>query len=365
MSTAGPTLQVPTSAHRSQESFERDLQSRLDEFVRERTRILREVDRSLSTLAEVACASVTGGKRIRASLCFWAWRAAGRPHTAEVVDAAAALELFHAGALVHDDIMDRSHERRGRASAHRRFARVFREADLVGDPERFGDSAAILLGDLLMSWSAEMLGGCGAEPAAVRGARKVFDLMRTQVMGGQYLDIWEQVHPEVRYVEAQRIVLFKSAKYSAEQPLLLGATLGGGSPALIEGLASFGREVGEAFQLRDDILGVFGDPAVTGKPVGDDLRDRKKTVMMALAHGRATPLQRKRTEHCLGLLDPGEADLDFLRDVLVATGALATVEDRIVHLHDQAVIGLEELELDHVVRAALTHLACVAAQRAA
>ncbi len=297
--------------------------------------------------------------------------AASSPVDAEsVVRVATALELFQAAALIHDDVMDASDTRRGMPATHRYFASLHADQGWDGDGDRFGAAGAILAGDLCLAWSDEVFRSAVLPGDRRRDAEVVFDRMRTQLMGGQYLDMLAQAAPlrvaspavsaggagaapatpplqaeaEALLQRARRVICFKSAKYSVEQPLLVGAALGGASPALVQSYSAFGLALGEAFQLRDDVLGVFGDPAQTGKPAGDDLREGKRTVLVAYALQGATAAQADLLQRHLG--DPHlDADgVAALRDVVVDTGALARVEELIddgVRRSREALAGAE------------------------
>ena len=213
---------------------------------------------------------------------------------------ASALELFQAAALIHDDVMDGSDTRRGQPAVHRRFAALHRGNHWLGSSEDFGVAGAILAGDLCLSWCDEMYAGSGLSPESLAAGRAVFDLMRTELMCGQYLDMLEQVQATTTVDRARHVILYKSAKYSVQQPLLLGGTLAGASRELLATYDVYGRALGEAFQLRDDVLGVFGDPATTGKPAGDDLREGKRTVLVAVTLERCSPAEAAVVRRSLG-----------------------------------------------------------------
>ena len=187
--------------------------------------------------------------------------------------------------------MDDSDTRRGRPSIHREFERKHREAGLVGDPARHGASVAVLLGDLMLSWADEQFRTSGLP--RIGEALRFLDLCKTEVVAGQYLDVLAQTRPSVGVEEAMRVVRYKSAKYTVERPLHLGAALAGADDALIAALTDVALPLGEAFQLRDDVLGVFGDPGVTGKPAGDDLREGKRTVLVAAPPQLGTDADRE------------------------------------------------------------------------
>src|SRR5688572_2910645 len=251
-------------------------------------------------LAE-ARASVGGGKRFRAAFCYWGFRAVQPDVAGEnaVLRACAALELLHASALVHDDLMDASDTRRGRPATHRGFEAEHRADGWRGDAEQYGAAAAILLGDLLLSWADELLRRCGLDRDRVGPALDVFDLCRSEVIAGQFLDVSVQARGRASVDDAMTVLRYKSAKYSIERPLHVGAALAGAPQAAITALSGFGLPLGEAFQLRDDLLGVFGDPATTGKPAGDDLVEGKRTVLVALALEAALAAEAARLDGAL------------------------------------------------------------------
>ena len=206
--------------------------------------------------------------------------------------AVAALELIQACALVHDDLMDASATRRGRPTVHVAFARRHADAAWRGRPARFGAAAAILLGDLALVWADDMLRGAGLTADAAARAATPWEAMRTEVLGGQYLDVFVQSTGDSSARAALQIDRYKTAAYTVERPLHLGAAIAGADPDLVACYRRFGADIGVAFQLRDDLLGVFGDPAVTGKPAGDDLREGKRTLLLALAVERAAAARR-------------------------------------------------------------------------
>ncbi|MGP3690259.1 polyprenyl synthetase family protein [Streptomyces sp. IBSNAI002] len=266
---------------------------------------------------------LAGGKRIRPVLCVAGWYAAGgRGDDAGVVRVAASLEMFHAFALIHDDIMDGSMLRRGRPTVHRALA------DRHGDA-RLGVNIAILIGSLALAWSDELVNGAVLAPGRRRAAAGLTDTMRTEVMYGQYLDLTTQNAFSSDVEGALRIARYKTASYTFERPLQIGAALAGADRELQADLGAFALPLGEAFQLRDDLLGVFGDPARTGKSAAEDLREGKQTALVALAMRSATPRQRRVLRQALGNPDLDEEGARGVRSVLVDTGAVAAVEDLI------------------------------------
>ncbi len=333
-----------------------------------RTQVI-ETAPEAAPLADSVSAMLSGGKRLRALFLYWSWRAHGGAAAGEpALRAGAALELFHAAALFHDDVIDDSDTRRGLPAAHREFAAAHRRDQLTGDRERFGASVAILLGDLaLVASDREAARSLALVPAPAAGAaRSVFDAMRTQVTVGQYLDLLAQARPwdgDADRVEARalQVVRAKSARYSVEQPLVLGAALAGASDEALATCGAIGIPLGEAFQLRDDLLGVFGDPSVTGKPAGGDLREGKRTVLVACALRRA---QEAGDEVTLELLrtrlgDPalsGE-DAGRLAEAIAATGAPQDVERLIAERAGEALALIDAAGWPDPARERLLELA--------
>lgn len=329
-----------------------------DQVTRLRTTLTAIGDDALDLVHAVE-RMLSGGKRLRAAFCYWAFRAhggqRGTAHERAALRVGAALELFQAAALFHDDVMDDSDTRRGQPAAHRAFAQHHAARGLQGSAEGYGASSAILLGDLALVASEEMFAAAldGLDPAGTAHTRAVFDHMRTEVTVGQYLDLLAQVQPWGRDPEADErrardVIRAKSARYSVEHPLVLGATLAGATDDEVADLRAIGLPLGEAFQLRDDVLGVYGDPRTTGKPAGDDLREGKRTVLVARAMRRALDSGDERTAALLrdrlGVRDQSDASVHELATAIRQTGAVDEVEALIdelagpafARLHDRA-----------------------------
>jgi geranylgeranyl diphosphate synthase, type I len=345
-------------------AFRAAVQSTLDEFVDQHARRLEPLGEDASRLVAAARRSVTGGKRFRAAFCYWGYRAVQAQVEDEpaLVRAAAALELLHASALVHDDFMDASDTRRGRPSTHKAFEAFHHDNGWSSDAEQYGAAAAILLGDLLLSWSDELLRTCGLPDDVVRAALGFFDTTRSEVIAGQFLDVSIQARGESDVDQAMRVLRYKSAKYSIERPLHVGAALAGGSDDVLRALTEFGLPLGEAFQLRDDLLGVFGDPDVTGKPAGDDLTEGKRTVLVALALESAPAYDAKRLDQMLGTAVSTE-EVAYLREVIESSGAHADVERRIEELTARSLEALSRAPITAPARVVLRGLAEAATQR--
>ena len=337
------------------------VQAALDTFIAAQLPALSAVSPELVPLTDALSELVSGGKRLRPAFCYWAHLGAGGDDSDALVVAAASLELFQACAIIHDDVMDQSDTRRGKPAVHRRFAALHRGEDWHGDPESFGAGAAILLGDLCLSWSDQMLTTSGA-PGLAEG-KGVYDAMRSELMGGQYLDLLEQARGGGSVERALRVARYKSAKYTIEKPMHLGATLAGAGQEVLDACSGYGLPLGEAFQLRDDVLGVFGDPAQTGKPAGDDLREGKRTALVAMALETASPAQASVVRRHLGDPHLGEEGVSALRTVLSDTGAVERVEKLITTLMEDAMAALAAAPWTEPAREALGRLAVAATAR--
>jgi geranylgeranyl diphosphate synthase type I len=291
------------------------------------------VDAGLEEPFEALRAIIAGGKRLRPAFCFWGWvGAGGDPGDHRIVDAGAALELLHISALIHDDVMDDSARRHGVPAIHVDFADRHIMRTWHGEPRRFGDGAAILIGDLAFVYADLLIGGAPADVV------DVWNELRLEVNIGQYLDLIGTAAHHVTPERARTIAVYKSGKYTIERPLHLGAALAGRLPELSDALTAFGVPLGEAFQLRDDLLGAFGDPTTLGKDVGEDLRSGKPTLLLALARER-------------GL------DGEPTADRLIETGAKAAVEERVAVLRQQALDALASAPVTERARTGLRELA--------
>jgi geranylgeranyl diphosphate synthase type I len=359
----GPTGSVSGAGLWDPASFRAGIEDTLREFVDQQSSWLTELGEDAARLVEHARVSVTGGKRFRAAFCWCGYLAVAEPDDSQaLLRACASLELLHASALVHDDVMDASDVRRGRPATHRAFEALHRERGWSASPEQYGAAAAILLGDLLLSWSDELLRTSGLPAPRVLDALGYFDLTRSEVVTGQFLDVSAQARGTSDVDVAMTVLRYKSAKYSIERPLHIGAALAGGDATTMAQLTRFGLPLGEAFQLRDDLLGVFGNPEVTGKPAGDDLSEGKRTVLVALALDALDPAGRAHLDASLGkpLTD---AEVVELRGLIDASGAHAQVEEVISALTERALTALDAADIRDEARGVLRDLAAAATQR--
>lgn len=299
----------------------------LAEYLAGCVRRLEQLDPALVPIGrEVDGLVAAGGKRIRPAFVYWGHRATGAPHSDAVYAAAAAVELLHTFALIHDDVMDRSPERRGRPAVHEALAAQHRHEGLDGDSAWFGLGGAILAGDLAFVWSDDLFDSADLPPEVLRRARRVFTELRVEVMAGQYLDLRLAGHTTASEQEALHVALLKSGRYTVTRPLQLGVAIGSGDAALEAALREYGDALGVAFQLRDDVLGLFGDPTEMGKGAISDVREGKRTVLMLRTLARASASQREVLAAALGNPDAGAEDAARVREIVVDTGALGEIE---------------------------------------
>ena len=314
-------------------------------------------DALLQPLTALSDFVLAGGKRLRPAFCHWAYvGAGGDPASPAIVDAGAALEMLHTFALVHDDVMDGSDRRRGRTTVHLDFASRHLRAGWRGESRRFGEGVAILVGDLAFVYADILMGGVPPQAA------EVFHQLRLELNIGQYLDMVGTAASRVDEAAARRIACYKSGKYTVERPLHLGAALAGRLDDLGPDLSAYGLPLGEAFQLRDDILGAFGEAAATGKPVGEDLRDGKPTPLLAIATARADERGRALLDR-VGAADLSDSEVADLQDLFVETGARDETERRVEVLLAEAVAALNRSSLNAEARHALVDLADYVAHR--
>ena len=302
---------------------------------------------------EVRRLVLSGGKRLRPAFCHWGFvGAGGDPDDPRVVDAGAAFELMHAFALFHDDVMDDAASRRGAPTTHVVYAAEHDAGSWAGEARRFGEGVAILVGDLAFVYADQLLVGA---PAPVW---RIWNELRVELNIGQFLDILGSVQRVRDRVRAERICRYKSGKYTIERPLHLGAALADPERVdeLLPGLSAYGLPLGDAFQMRDDVMGAFGDEAVTGKPVGGDLREGKPTPLLARAVALASPAQRGVLDR-VGCPDLTDADVREIQQVIVDTGALADLEAHIEALTAEAIDSLAAVDITDEARRELTVLA--------
>lgn len=357
------------------DALKRDVQQVLDEVVAQAEADTIELGNDPRTIFELMRLFTRGGKRLRAQFLAAGYRSVAEnvPMGTDsvVVQAAAALELFHAAALAHDDIIDRSDTRRGAPAAHRAIEAHHRNSGWASDAARFGENAAILFGDLLLVLSDDRFRiACSLleDASAASRAADEFRRMRTEVALGQYLDIVEEVAWPVtpvteRAERARRVAIAKSARYSVEEPLVIGALLAGADDSAVERIRAFGLPLGLAFQLRDDVLGVFGDPKVTGKPAGDDLREGKRTVLIAAAAAQMSEADARELDRHLGNSGLSPEQVQCLTEAIRKTGALETVESEIETLLSRALTSLDASGFDAESSAGLRSLAERTARR--
>jgi geranylgeranyl diphosphate synthase type I len=339
----------------------RKVLTHVTEFVSERC--AAELDESgVEVAGDILLNFVTGGKCLRSTFMYLGWLA-GAADSDEVLFAAAGLELLHAFALLQDDVMDASPFRRGRPAAHVQFSQWHRKRQLSGPADRFGESAAILLGDLCLIWAEQMLRESGVEHRRLQQAWPRYDAMRTELALGQFADLASDVRDVPSMAAVLEVARRKSGNYTVRRPLEIGAAMSGCSDRTISGLGRYGEAVGEAFQLRDDVLGVFGAETVTGKPDGQDLIERKASSVVITAHQLADPASRRQLTELMNTRDLDDSGIDRWRSLIVKTGAVQWIDDKIGDRVASALAALDELRIDDQVRAALTNMAVVCTER--
>jgi geranylgeranyl diphosphate synthase, type I len=313
--------------------------------------------------AEILVDFVSGGKCLRSTFMYLGWLCGAAP-SEEALRAAASLELLHAFALLQDDVMDGSAVRRGRPAAHLQFARWHCDRGLSGSAERFGESSAILLGDLCLIWAEQMMLESGVETRRLLRAWRRYGAMRTELAVGQFADLTNDARKLPTLEAVLDVARRKSGNYTVRRPLEIGAVMAGCADGTLSQLGCYGTAVGEAFQLRDDILGIFGSPAVTGKPAGGDLLERKATSVVVAAHELAdAPTGRELAE----LMDSDEIDdgaLERWKALIVSTGATERIEEMI---NDRVMIArkaLCDMSIDDTVRSTLADMAAACTDRA-
>jgi geranylgeranyl diphosphate synthase type I len=359
---------------KTSQEFLSQVQLNLDEFCNKQRSDFEAISTDLVPVVDFTQSLLEGGKRFRALFAYFAWAASLKDENfAEkqfeaITGIGAALEMYHAAALVHDDLLDQSDFRRGAPAIHKRFEAMHKTKSWAGSPERFGVAGSVLVGDLMLGWSSEIFGHAllqSRDKEVESACRDEFSLMRVEVMAGQYLDVLEENAAATRTISeavgrAEKVILYKTAKYSIEAPLRLGAAFAGADQEELGIFTQIGIPLGIAFQLRDDILGVYGDPSVTGKPAGDDLREGKRTVLVALtkeALAEKSPSMVDTVEELLTSRELDDNQIAFLQKVIKDSGAYEKTERMIAELGDRSLESLEGAELNQVGKQGLKALA--------
>ena len=338
------------------------VESRLSEFLQDEQSRWSALDSDLGEpIGELIRLVSAGGKRLRPAFCQLAFVGAGGDETStELLNAQAALELLHASALLHDDVIDGSTTRRGEPTAHTRYFAKHTESKWSGEPRRFSEGAAILVGDLAFVYADQLLSGANALTL------KIWNEMRIELNIGQYLDMLGSAQRERNLTKAERVCRYKSGKYTIERPLHLGATLAAPQRAdvLLEELSAYGLPLGDAFQMRDDVLGVFGqgEVSLTGKPVGGDIREGKPTPLLAMAYERASTSQRQVLDQ-VGAPEINDAAILQVQQVIQETGALDALETKITGAVLESVNAIKNSSLNKQSIDQLIELAEFVAQR--
>ena len=319
---------------------------------------------NVDVAAEVLTGFVDGGKYVRSTFMYLGWLCGAKEDEA-ALRAAASLELLHAFALVQDDVMDESPLRRGRPSAHVVFGRWHRDRGLAGSSDRFGESAAVLLGDLCLVWAAKLLRESGIDADALARVWPRYDEMRIELAVGQFADLVNDSPSFPTFDDVLDVLRRKSGNYTVRRPLEIGATMAGCAPGVIDALGGYGAAIGEAFQLRDDLLGISGSPTVTGKSVGVDLAAQKATSVVVAAHQLADAGLRRHLTELMSTPVLGPADAERWRSLIIASGAVQWIEQLIDDRLKRALRSLDGLAIPQNTRAALEDMAVACTERVA
>jgi len=351
---------VPADAPPSLRLIADRVEARLDAALTPELERWQTLDADLGEpMAEIRRLVLLGGKRLRPAFCHWGYvGVGGDPSDPIVADAGAAFELMHAFALFHDDVMDDAASRRGEPTTHTVFAQHHAEHGWAGEARRFGEGVAILIGDLAFVYSDRFLAGANAT------AWSIWNELRIELNVGQVLDILGSVRGVRDVEQAERICRYKSGKYTIERPLHLGAALAAPDrfEELAPGLSAYGLPLGDAFQMRDDVMGAFGDADATGKPVGGDLREGKPTPLLARARAASSAVELAVLDR-VGQSDLDDDDIAEIQAVIVETGALGDLESTITRLTDEALGVVGGLDLHAPARDELVALALYVSQR--
>jgi len=341
------------------------VEEELGYFLTREGSFLTSISADLSPVSQsITSFLMDSGKRLRPLFAFAGCAAAGGDLGISETRAIAALELLQACALIHDDLMDGSDTRRGKPSIHRHFESIHVQDQLDGFAPQYGLSAAVLLGDLALVWSDQMINSAGLSVQQFARVLPFYNEMRVELMAGQFLDIHEQTQKNTSVDRSMKIARYKSGKYTIERPLHLGAAMTAApTQEMYAALSAYGLPLGEAFQLRDDLLGVFGDPSVTGKPAGDDLREGKRTVLIAMTNDRQSQSQRDIARKYFGAHDLDAEGVATLQEIIESTGARAELESTIDRLTEQSLEAAQSSEFSDHGKALLTELANIATKR--
>jgi geranylgeranyl diphosphate synthase type I len=342
----------------------KDINEALTQFIQNENKYLSKIGPELEPVANgIEKFLLDGGKRLRPLFAYVGFLATGTPISVDIIRAISSLELIHACALIHDDVMDGSDTRRGAPSIHKLFEALHLKDNLNGSSTKFGVASAILMGDLALVWSAQMLHTSGIKNKDLITVLPFYDEMRVELMAGQYLDVFEQSLATQSVDRSLKVARYKSGKYTIERPLHFGGSLGGASNELLEAFTNYGIPLGEAFQLRDDLLGVFGDPSETGKPSGDDLREGKRTALMAITMDRADTSQLKYLSKYFGDPNLSTEQIGQIQEIIVSTGAQSHIESMIEQLAQRSLSTLAFEGIAKVGKDLLTQLVHISTVR--
>jgi geranylgeranyl diphosphate synthase type I len=353
----------------SQLGFKTEIDRALEDFLSEATAQLNAIDGHLTPVSSALRDFLAGGKRLRPLFAIAGYVGAGgsqKPaHLEAIYKASLSLELLQACALIHDDMMDGSDTRRGAPAIHKRFEREHQERSGVGASQAFGNAAALLLGDLALVLSTQALNQSGINDAQLRNVNPIFDAMKVELMAGEYLDMHAGSRDDVSIDDALKIAMYKSGKYTIERPLHFGGALALATPELLAVYSEYGIPLGIAFQLRDDLLGVFGDSSITGKPAGDDLLEGKRTALIAHAFSALAPNDSATLKRSFGNRAASRGEIEMMRDLVNKSGAVEFIEKIIAEKTTLALAASRDQRISPEGQELLGELAIAATKRSA
>lgn len=336
-----------------------DVNREVEAMLREQKPIVLNISPELEPLLSQLENMLQGGKRLRPLFGYCGLRVAGGTWNDSSARALAALEFLQACALIHDDVMDDSKTRRNNVAVHEYFKQDHESKKMRGNSYLYGIGSAILLGDLCLSWADQML---MLATDFSKDVKAVWDITRTELMAGQYLDLLAQTSSQVEPSALEVVMTYKSAKYTVERPMHIGAALVRRDKDLEASLSRYALPLGKAFQLRDDVLGVFGNEAETGKPSGDDIREGKYTMLISQALSRANSTEQQLFESVLGNSAATDSEIDEIK-TLLDRYALLEIEVLIQKLAEEASQAVDTLETDTETQTVMRELVTLATAR--
>lgn len=318
----------------------------------------RKIDENIADAISYARKiTMSGGKRARAAFMYFGYIAAGGKEKEKIIKASVSIELIHSFLLMHDDIIDRDSLRHGIKTTHIYYGEIAKKYFKHKDADHFGNSMAIIVGDMMYAFGNQVLFESGFEPALIVNALHRLQGVVSRTVVGESQDILIENKGEATEQEILQMYENKTARYTIEGPLHLGAILARADEKMMQSLSDYSIPAGIAFQIQDDILGVFGTVGKTGKPVGSDVRQGKQTILVAKALEKASRAQKEILKKCLGNSDLTEKDLDEFKKVIIETKSLEYAQKLAQDLIAEAKGKIEKVEMNEEAREFLIGIA--------